>query len=161
LRTLALSCFLLITSALCAQQSKPIAPDFSLTDLQGRKLAVADYTGKVILLDFWASWCVPCQKEIPRFIEWQKKYSGEGFQVIGISMDDDEKAARTFAKRYKFNYPIAIGTERLAESYGGILGLPANLIINRDGQIVAKVVGETDLGKLEAEIKSQLAQKRR
>jgi thiol-disulfide isomerase/thioredoxin len=142
------------------QQMKP-APDFSLTDLEGRKLNLADYREKVILLDFWATWCVPCQTEIPHFIEWQKKYGDQGFHVIGISMDDDEKAARKFVKRYKFNYPAAMGTEKLANSYGGILGLPANLIIDREGRIVAKHVGETDLAVLEAEIRSQLEQSSR
>jgi hypothetical protein len=76
-------------------------------------------------------------------------------------MDDDEKAARKFVKRYKFNYPAAMGTEKLANSYGGILGLPANLIIDREGRIVAKHVGETDLAVLEAEIRSQLEQSSR
>ena len=147
-----------MAAVLSAQQVKP-APDFSLTDLQGRKLNLADYRGKVILLDFWATWCVPCQTEIPRFIEWQKKYGDQGFQVIGISMDDDARAARKFVKRYKLNYPVVMGSEKLAKSYGGILGLPANLIVDREGRIVAKHVGETDLAVLEAEIRSQLSEK--
>ena len=160
MRKLRLICVLLMAAVLSAQQVKP-APDFSLTDLQGRKLNLADYRGKVILLDFWATWCVPCQTEIPRFIEWQKKYGDQGFQVIGISMDDDARAARKFVKRYKLNYPAAMGTEKLAKSYGGILGLPANLIVDREGRIVAKHVGETDLAVLEAEIRSQLEQSSR
>jgi peroxiredoxin len=159
LRKVLLAILLAIPSFLCAQQAKNVAPDFTLADLQGRKLNLADHKGKVILLDFWATWCVPCQREIPRFIEWQKKYGNQGFQVIGISMDDDENAARKFVKRYKLNYPVAMGTEKLAESYGGVLGLPANLIIDREGQVVAKHVGETDLTALEAEIKSQLSQR--
>ena len=159
LRNVALICLLLIATALVAQQSDQTAAGFSLTDLQGHKLSLADHNGKVILLDFWASWCVPCQAEIPRFIEWQKKYGPQGFQVIGLSMDDDKEAARTFARRYKLNYPVAMGTEKLAESYGGVLGLPANFIIDRQGRIVAKHVGETDLNLIESEIKSQLAQK--
>jgi peroxiredoxin len=140
-----------------AQKPKRAA-DFSLTDLQGHKLNLVDYKGKVILLNFWATWCVPCQTEIPRFIEWQKRHGDLGFQVIGISMDDDEKDVRKFVDRYKPNYPIAMGTEKLAKSYGGILGLPANLIIDRKGRIVAKHVGETDLDALENKIKVQLSQ---
>ncbi len=159
LRNLALIFLLLIATALVAQQTDQTAADFTLTDLSGHKLSLADHKGKVILLDFWASWCVPCQAEIPRFIEWQKKYGPQGFQVIGLSMDDDKEAARTFTRRYRLNYPVAMGTEKLAESYGGVLGLPANFIIDRQGRIVAKHVGETDLDLIESEIKSQLAQK--
>jgi cytochrome c biogenesis protein CcmG, thiol:disulfide interchange protein DsbE len=159
LRTVLLAILLAIPSFLCAQQEEDIAPDFTLTDLQGGKLNLADYKGKVILLDFWATWCVPCQTEIPRFIEWQKKHGAQGFQVIGISMDDDESAARAFVKRYSLNYPVAMGTEKLAESYGGVLGLPANIIIDRQGRILSKHVGETDLTALEDEIKSQIKQR--
>ncbi len=133
------------------------APDFALTDFNGQKLTLSNYRGKVVLLDFWASWCAPCQAEIPKFIEWQKKYGEEGLQVIGISMDDDEKAARKFVERLKPNYPIAMGNTKLAESFGGILGLPANLIINRAGRIRSKYVGATDLDSLEREIQVQLA----
>ena len=133
------------------------APDFTLTDFSGKKLTLSEYKGKVVLIDFWASWCTPCQAEIPKFIEWQKKYGEEGLQVIGISMDDDEKAARKFVERLNPNYPIARGNAKLAESYGGILGLPANLIINRAGQTRAKYVGATDLDALEREIQVQLA----
>lgn len=133
------------------------APDFTLTDFSGKKLTRSQYKGKVILLDFWASWCTPCQAEIPKFIEWQKKYGEEGLQVIGISMDDNEKAARKFVERLKPNYPVAMGNAKLAESYGGILGLPANLIINRAGRVRAKYVGATDLDTLEREIQVQLA----
>jgi peroxiredoxin len=74
-------------------------------------------------------------------------------------MDDDSKAAKLFARRYKLNYPVAMGSDKIAESYGGVLGLPANIIIDREGRIVAKHVGETDVNSMEAEIKSQLSQK--
>ncbi len=139
------------------QNESSQAPDFTVTDFNGQKITLSQYRGKVVLLDFWASWCAPCQAEIPRFIEWQKKYGEEGLQVIGISMDDNEKAARKFVERLKPNYPIAMGNAKLAESYGGILGLPANLIINRAGRLRSKYVGATDLDALEREIQVQLA----
>jgi thiol-disulfide isomerase/thioredoxin len=135
------------------------APDFRLTDFNGEKLTLSQYKGKVVLLDFWASWCTPCRAEIPKFIEWQKKYSNDGFQVIGISMDDDEKAARKFVELLKPNYPVAMGTPTVAESYGGVLGLPANLVISRDGRIVARHIGVSDLKNLEQEIELALAKK--
>jgi cytochrome c biogenesis protein CcmG/thiol:disulfide interchange protein DsbE len=156
LRDFALLVALLLSTALHAQEAKSVAPNFALTDLQGHTLKLADYKGKVVLVDFWASWCVPCQAEIPRFIEWQKRYGNDRLQVIGISMDDDLNAARAFVGRYKLNYPVAMGTQELAESFGGILGLPANVVIDRDGLIFAKHVGEVDLKLLEAEIKSLL-----
>ncbi len=133
------------------------APDFTVTDFSGQKVTLSQYRGKVVLLDFWASWCTPCQAEIPKFIEWQKKYGAEGLEVIGISMDDNERAARKFVERLKPNYPIAMGNAKLAEAYGGILGLPANLIINRSGRLRSKYVGATDLDALEREIQVQLA----
>jgi thiol-disulfide isomerase/thioredoxin len=135
------------------------AADFKLTDFDGRALTLSQYKGKVVLLDFWASWCTPCQAEIPQFVEWQKKYGDQGFQAIGISMDDNEKAARKFVNRLKPNYPIAMGNAKLGESYGGVLGLPANFVIGRNGQIVARHVGVTDLKSLEQEIEFALAKK--
>jgi peroxiredoxin len=140
-----------------AQSSQ--APDFRLTDLNGQKLTLSQYKGKVVLLDFWASWCTPCQAEIPKFMEWQKKLGDQGLQVIGISMDDDEKAARKFVDRLKPNYPIAMGNTKLAEAYGGILGLPANIVIRRNGQIMARQVGVSDLKSLEEEIELALGKK--
>ncbi len=139
------------------QDQSSQARDFTLTDFSGKKFTLSQYKGKVVLLDFWASWCVPCQAEIPKFIEWQKKYGEEGLQVIGVSMDDNEKTARKFVERLKPNYPIAMGNAKLGEAYGGILGLPANLIISRAGRVRAKYVGATDLDALEREIQVQLA----
>ena len=136
-----------------------VAPDFHVTDLNGNALSLAEYTGKVVLLDFWATWCVPCQTEIPQFTEWQQKYGPEGFQVVALSMDDDEGAVREFLRRYKVNYPIAMATPQIAQSYGGVLGLPANFVIARDGRIVTKHIGMTELSTIENEIKAELSRK--
>ncbi len=136
-----------------------IASDFTLTDLEGHKFSLSDFKGKVVLLDFWATWCVPCQTEIPKFIEWQKQYGPQGLQILGISMDDDEPPVREFQKRFLFNYPVAMGTEHVAELYGGVMGLPANFIIGRDGKIYARHVGLTELNLIENELKKQLEAK--
>ena len=141
------------------QEDSSRAPEFTLTDFNGKPLTLSQFNGKVVLLDFWASWCTPCQAEIPRFIEWQKKYGDQGLQVIGISMDDDEKAARKFVERMKPNYPIAMGNPRVAESVGGVLGLPANLILSRSGKVMARHEGGSDLDAMEQEIRLQLAVK--
>ncbi len=140
-----------------ATTARPQAPQFSLVDLDGHPLHLADYRGKVILLDFWATWCVPCETEIPRFIAWQDKYGPQGFQVIGLSMDDDAQPVRAFSRKFRMNYPVAMANEKVAEAYGGILGLPANFVIDRDGRIYAKHVGTTDLPTLEREITKRLA----
>src|SRR5664279_2139807 len=86
-----------------------LAPDFTLTDIDGKKLALSDYRGKVVLLDFWATWCTPCRAEIPHFVEYQNAYRDQGLQVVGISMDDDVKPVRPFYQEYKMNYPVALG----------------------------------------------------
>ncbi len=139
--------------------NKP-SPGFSLKDLNGQTLRLASYRGKVVLLDFWATWCAPCQVEMPVFAAWQRQYRPQGLQVIGISMDDDAAPARRLVARLKLNYPVAMGDERLGARYGGVLGLPLTFLIDRDGVVRARFQGETDMKVIENRLKTLLAQPR-
>ncbi len=136
-----------------------VAPDFSLQDLNGQPLDLASYRGKVVLLDFWATWCTPCRGETPHFVEFQNKYREQGLQVIGISMDDGPKPVRAFYEEFKMNYPVALGNEKVAEAYGGVLGLPVTFLIDRDGRVATKYVGEVQMTVLEQGIKTLLQAK--
>jgi cytochrome c biogenesis protein CcmG, thiol:disulfide interchange protein DsbE len=138
--------------------NQPLAPDFSVTDLNQHDVQLSAYRGKVVLLNFWATWCEPCRKEIPRFIEFQNQYGPRGLQVLGISLDDDSKPVYKFRDEFKVDYPIAIGNAKLAESYGGVLGLPISFVIDPQGRIVAKHIGAVDLSKIEQEIQRLLPQ---
>ena len=132
------------------------APVFVRTDLNNRKLDLRAYRGKVVLLDFWASWCAPCQVEMPRFAAWQRQYGPRGLQVIGISMDDEPAAARKVVRKLKLNYPVAMGDAALGERYGGVLGLPLTFLIDRRGVIQAEFSGEPNLNAMEERIKTLL-----
>jgi thiol-disulfide isomerase/thioredoxin len=133
------------------------APEFARNDLNGANLDLAHYRGKIVLLNFWATWCAPCQIEMPVFARWQRQYGPQGFQVIGISMDDDPALARKLSAKLKLNYPVAMGDEKLGELYGGVMGLPLTYLIDRDGTIRAKFQGETGPKPIEAQLKALLA----
>jgi cytochrome c biogenesis protein CcmG/thiol:disulfide interchange protein DsbE len=136
-----------------------LAPDFTVRAIDGTVLRLSDYRGKVILLDFWATWCAPCREEIPRFVEWRKEYRYHGLQVIGVSMDDSPEPVQRFSREFRMNYPVAVGTQNIAFQYGGILGLPVNFIIGRDGKIKAKHLGIYDFMLLKRELNLQLDSK--
>ena len=145
-----------------AQKPKPTtsgntAPDFTVTDIDGKKLSLSDYRGKVVLLDFWATWCTPCRAEIPHFVEMQQTLGPQGFQVVGISMDDEAKPVKAFYQQYRMNYPTAVGDDKLAQSFGGVLGLPVNFLIDRDGRIVKKYLGATDVTVFDKDVADLLA----
>ena len=133
------------------------APDFSLAGISGEKVNLADFRGKVLVVDFWATWCGPCRVEIPGFVSLQNRYRDQGLAIIGVSMDDDPEPVREFYKQFKMNYPVGMGNDELGQLYGGVLGLPTTFLIGRDGRIYAKHTGETDISVFEDEIKTLLA----
>ena len=135
------------------------APEFSLSDLSGSKLDLASYGGKVVLLDFWATWCAPCLAETPHLVDLQKRYSDHGLRIIGISLDDDAKPVRRLYEQFRIDYPVAIGDVGLAERYGGILGLPVSFLIGCDGRMYAKHSGEIAVSLIENELRPLLKQR--
>jgi cytochrome c biogenesis protein CcmG/thiol:disulfide interchange protein DsbE len=132
------------------------APNFSRPDLEQRQVSLSAYQGKVVLLNFWATWCAPCLDEIPRFRAWQLQDGERGLQIVGISMDDEWAPVRTFYRKYRLNYPVLMGDENLGELYGGVLGLPVTFLIDRKGRIRYKHQGQTDLSLMQREIEHLL-----
>jgi cytochrome c biogenesis protein CcmG/thiol:disulfide interchange protein DsbE len=137
------------------------APAFTRTDLDNARVSLASYRGKVVLLNFWATWCGPCLVEIPRFMEWQKQYGPRGFAVLGVSIDDGPAPVRAFARRLHVNYPIVMGDARLGGTYGDIFGVPVTFLIDRRGTIRARLNGETDLHAMDEQIRKLLAESAR
>jgi peroxiredoxin len=122
--------------------SRKKAPEFALKDASGKIVHISDYKGKVVLLDFWATWCGPCNIEIPWFAEFENKYKSRGFEVIGVSMDDDGwKAIKPFAAQKKINYMILLGDDKTGDQYGGVEALPTTFVIDRNGRIASTHIG--------------------
>ena len=144
-------------SAACMADAKPAKLDFTMKDLDGKDVSLTSYKGKVILLNFWATWCGPCKAEIPGFVELQEKYKND-LVVVGYSVDDEAPKARAFADEYKMNYPILLGEGRedVQDAYGPIWGIPASFIISRDGKVCKKHLGIAPKAVFEREIKALL-----
>jgi thiol-disulfide isomerase/thioredoxin len=121
-------------------------------DLNGNRIDLSNYRGKILLVNFWAAWCVPCREEIPQFVMLQDRYGDQGLQVIGISIDDTESELRDFYRKYKMNYPVIPGDQKTADAFGGVLGLPTTFVIDRESKIRARQVGSTNFQALEQQI---------
>jgi thiol-disulfide isomerase/thioredoxin len=137
----------------------PVAPlDFTLKDADNADVRLADFKGKVVLLDFWATWCGPCKVEIPGFIELQNTYGPRGFQVIGVSVDDTPDKLKPYIAEMKMNYPVLLGLghDDLLDAFGPMFGIPVSVVISRDGKMCARHTGLTDKEKFEAQIKALL-----
>ncbi len=136
-----------------------IAPDFELQSLDGKNVKLSDFRGKAVLLNFWATWCGPCKIEMPWFVELQKEYGPQGFQIVGVAMDDasTEDIAK-FARQMGVNYPILLGKEAVGESYGGVGVLPTTFFIDRDGKFVAREFGLQSRSVFVDHIKQALTQ---
>jgi peroxiredoxin len=125
-----------------ADKDRKEAPAFSLKDADGKVVKLADYRGKVVLLDFWATWCGPCKIEIPWFMDMQRKNKDKGFEVLGVAMDDEGwETVKPYVTKMGINYRIMIGNDTTAQMYGGVDALPTTFLIDRTGKIAAVHVG--------------------
>jgi len=144
--------------AACPANSKAANLNFTMKDMNGKDVRLSDYKGKVILLDFWATWCGPCKVEIPWFVEFQQKYGAKGLQVIGVSVDDTIDKLKPYVAQFKMNYPVLQGLNHddVQDAYGPMWGIPVTALISRDGKICAKHTGMSSKPSFENEIKSLL-----
>jgi len=142
----------------CDAKAKPANLDFTLKDMNGRDVRLADYKGKVVLLNFWATWCGPCKYEIPMFVEIQDKYRDKGVAFLGLSVDDEPEKLRPFAAQYNINYPLLVGLGRddVQEAFGPMWGIPVTFMISRDGLICRRQMGIATKEQLEREIRELL-----
>ncbi|MFZ1085157.1 MAG: TlpA disulfide reductase family protein [Terracidiphilus sp.] len=147
-------------------QGKP-APAFTLEDLNGGKHSLADYKGKAVLINFWATWCAPCKIETPWLIELRNQYAAQGFEVLGISADDldrsdpfklreDKRQIARFVQQEKIDYPVLIDADSISQPYGGLDSLPTSFYVDRNGVVVAAQLGLTSKDEIEANIKKAL-----
>jgi thiol-disulfide isomerase/thioredoxin len=142
----------------CAADAPEANLAFTLKDASGNDVNLADHKGKVVLLDFWATWCGPCKIEIPWFIEFQQKYGAQGLQVIGVSVDDTPDKLKPYIATMKMNYIVlqGLGHDDLLDAYGPMLGIPVTALISRDGRVCSKHTGLVSKETLEAQIKALL-----
>jgi cytochrome c biogenesis protein CcmG/thiol:disulfide interchange protein DsbE len=143
------------------------APAFTLEDLSGRQVSLASYRGKALLINFWATWCGPCKIETPWLIELRNRYAGQGFEVLGVSMDDldrgnprelseEKQEIARFARQTQIPYPVLIDGDSVSRPYGGLDELPTSFFVNRNGIVVAAQLGLTSKGEIEDNIRKAL-----
>lgn len=130
--------------------------DLTVKDMNGASVRLADYKGKVIVLNFWATWCGPCEVEIPELVETYAHYKDQGVVVLGVSIDDSAETLRAYAPQKKMNYPVLLMQDDVDEAYGPIFGVPVTFFIGRDGTISRKHFGPVTKAQVEQEIKALL-----
>jgi cytochrome c biogenesis protein CcmG/thiol:disulfide interchange protein DsbE len=133
------------------------APSFTLQNINGESVSLSDFSGKVVILDFWATWCPPCKKEIPHFIELYEQYKDKGCAIVGIALDREGiDIVKPFVQKNAINYPVLLPDGRVAQAYGGINSIPTTFVIDSAGKIRRKYVGYRDKSVFEADIKEFL-----
>lgn len=131
-----------VRAAVKGEKDRKVAPDFALKDADGKTVHLSDYKGKVVLLDFWATWCGPCKIEIPWFMEFEQQYKAKGFAVLGVSMDEDGwSVVKPYLQQMKMNYRVVLGNDKVGDQYGGVDSLPTTFLVDRQGRIASTHVG--------------------
>ncbi len=144
-----------------------LAPEFALEDLSGKKLSLSSYKGKALMLNFWATWCAPCKIETPWLVELRNQYAAQGFEILGISMDDldrgdqgklsgEKKEIAHFVQQQHMPYPVLIDGDSISKPYGGLDDLPTSFFVDRNGTVIAAQLGLTSKDEIEANIKKSL-----
>ena len=155
------------TRAAKTTQDNPTASaDFTLKDLEDNDVSLSQFKGKVVLVNFWATWCGPCKIEIPWLVELQDKYAARGFTVLGVAMDEEGKSAvAPFVRKERFkvdgtaqsmNYPIVLGNDATADKFGGLIGFPTSVLVSKEGRVVKRVDGLVSYDEIDKAIQSQL-----
>jgi cytochrome c biogenesis protein CcmG, thiol:disulfide interchange protein DsbE len=141
------------------------APDVTFKDLQGKDVTLSSFKGKVVLVNFWGTWCEPCRGEIPILIAMQQKYSPKGFTLLAAATNDEEKTVDSFIHTTQFNvggqqilmnYPIVMGTDDITTKFGGLLGMPTSYLITRDGKIFKRYIGALNENQIVKDVEGQL-----
>jgi len=161
MKTLRLALILAVSFAAAAlTRAEPVpatpAPAWKLAGLDGKAVSSAQFKGKVVVVDFWATWCGPCRSEIPGYIALQKKYAKDGLVIVGIAVSDKAESVRAFVAKQEVNYQIVMGDDAVVEAFGGVEGIPTTFIIDREGKIRERKVGAKDHAEYEATVRKYL-----
>jgi cytochrome c biogenesis protein CcmG/thiol:disulfide interchange protein DsbE len=133
------------------------APEFELADLSGKKVRLSDLKGRVVIVDFWATWCGPCRAEIPDFVRLQSKYRERGLTILGVAVNSEEKVVRSFAEDHDINYPVLLEGDETTKLFGGVYAIPTTFVLDRQGRIVKKFIGAMPAEAFEEAVQPLLA----
>ena len=134
-----------------------VAPEFALQSLENKTVRISDFRGRVTLVNFWATWCAPCRVEMPSLVALRNAYHNRGFEVVGVAMDDDDRAkVEKFVHDMHVGYPIVLKDTSVGDAYGGVRFLPQSFLLDRDGKVLAHIVGMRNKDEFEAEIRRVL-----
>ncbi|MFT4603986.1 MAG: peroxiredoxin, partial [Rhodothermales bacterium] len=145
--------------AVVVSDELPAAPEFTLPSLSGEDYSLADQRGKVVIVNFWATWCGPCVRETPGFVDLQDELGGDSFEIVGVSLDQEGfEVIRPFAELYEVNYPMLLDDGALADEFGGVYAMPSSFIIDKEGRVAHRVVGEFPFEDLRPEIERMISE---